>query len=82
MDLLQPDLPDLDRFALLVVDVQRGFDDTEHGGARNNPSCETDIAALLGQWRAKRRPVVFVRHDSTEATSPLRPGRPATTSSR
>ena len=29
MDIPAPDLPDLDRLALLVVDVQRGFDDAD-----------------------------------------------------
>lgn len=67
-----PDAADLDRLALLVVDVQRGFDDADHWGPRNNPSCEANVAALLEEWRDHGRPVVFVRHDSTEATSPLR----------
>ncbi len=69
------DLPNLDRLALIVVDVQRGFDDTEYWGPRNNPRCEDNIAALLTAWRDKHRPVVFVRHDSAGASSPLRPGQ-------
>jgi len=70
------EMPDLDRLALLVVDVQRGFDDAAHWGPRNNPCCEANISALLAEWRAHRRPVVFVRHDSAESASPLRPGQP------
>jgi nicotinamidase-related amidase len=62
--------------ALLVVDVQKGFDDAEYWGPRNNPDCEANIAALLAHWREQDRPVVFVRHDSDEAASPLRPDNP------
>jgi nicotinamidase-related amidase len=69
-------LPDLDRLALLVVDVQQGFDDAAYWGPRNNPRCEDNVAALLAEWRAHDRPVVFVRHDSAGAASPLRPGQP------
>ena len=76
MELPVPDLPDLDRTALLVVDVQQGFDDTDYWGPRNNPACEQNVAVLLAEWRAHSRPVVFVRHDSTEPASPLRPGQP------
>jgi nicotinamidase-related amidase len=62
--------------ALVVVDVQRAFDDEEYWGRRNNPGCEANVAALLAEWRAQGRPVVFVRHDSDEDVSPLRPGEP------
>jgi nicotinamidase-related amidase len=62
--------------ALLVIDVQKGFDDLDHWGPRNNPDCEANIAALLAHWRAHGRTVVFVRHDSDEPGSPLRAGGP------
>ena len=64
----------LDGHALVVVDVQRGFDDPAWGH-RNNPSCERNIEALIADWRRSERPLVFVRHDSTSETSPLRPGQ-------
>ena len=67
---------DLDRLALVVVDVQEAFEDHAYWGPRNNPGCEDNIAALLAQWRAHGRPVVFVRHDSDEPRSPLRPDQP------
>ena len=62
--------------ALLVVDVQQAFEDHEYWGRRNNPACEANIAALVAEWREQGRPVVFVRHDSDEEGSPLRPGEP------
>lgn len=61
--------------ALVVVDVQVGFDDPRWG-PRNNPSCERNVAALIRRWRQLRWPVVFVRHDSSDPSSPLAPGSP------
>jgi nicotinamidase-related amidase len=69
-------MPDLDRTALVVVDVQRAFDEAAVWGRRNNPECEANVAALLGSWRTSERPVVFVRHDSTEPGSSLAPDAP------
>jgi nicotinamidase-related amidase len=58
--------------ALLVIDVQIGFDDPSWG-ARNNPHAESNIARLLAFWRQTRRAIFHIRHDSTNAASPLRP---------
>lgn len=65
---------DLDSTALLVVDVQVGFDDASWG-PRNNPEAENNIGRLIAEWRSTRRPVVFIRHDSVLPESPLRPGQ-------
>lgn len=62
--------------ALIVVDVQRGFDDVAYWGPRDNPECESSIAALLAHWRERSWPIVFVRHDSTDPGSVLAPGAP------
>ncbi|MFI8913669.1 cysteine hydrolase family protein [Streptomyces sp. NPDC053513] len=59
--------------ALVVVDVQKGFE-SEFWGRRNNPEAERNIAALIDAWQETGRPVVFVRHDSKQAGSPLEPG--------
>ncbi|MFD6436359.1 cysteine hydrolase family protein [Streptomyces venezuelae] len=60
--------------ALVVVDVQKGFEEEEFWGTRNNPEADDNIASLLDVWQSTGRPVVFVRHDSTTPESPLRPG--------
>jgi len=62
--------------ALIVIDVQRGFDDAEYWGRRNNPSCEENIVRLIESWREKEWPIVFVKHDSATPASPLAPGSP------
>lgn len=58
--------------ALLVIDVQQGMEDPSWG-PRNNPEMEANTSRLIGEWRRTGRPMVFVRHDSTEIDSPLRP---------
>jgi nicotinamidase-related amidase len=60
------------RTALIVVDVQKGFDDAEFWGSRNNPACEDNVSALIDAWRSNEQPIVFVRHHWDEDGSPLR----------
>jgi len=38
---------DIGHAALVVVDVQRGFDDAGYWGRRNNPACEANVAAAF-----------------------------------
>lgn len=58
--------------ALLIVDVQQGFDDSVWG-KRNNSTAESHIEQLLKTWRETDRPVIHIQHMSHEAESPLRP---------
>ena len=64
------------RRALIVVDVQRGFEDAAYWGPRNNPACEDNIAKLIATWRASGQPIVRVVHDSNTPGSPLAAGTP------
>ena len=47
--------------ALVVIDVQRAFDDIGWG-ARNNPQAEANMAAILAAWRSHGRPVIHIHH--------------------
>ena len=60
--------------ALIIIDVQKGFD-APVWGRRNNPQAEDNIARLLEAWRRTKRPVIHVQHMSRNLQSPLRPGQ-------
>jgi nicotinamidase-related amidase len=60
--------------ALVIVDVQKGFEEADFWGPRNNPGADDNIARLIDVWQSSGRPVVFVRHDSSKPGSPLRLG--------
>jgi nicotinamidase-related amidase len=60
--------------ALVVIDVQKGFD-APQWGRRNNPQAEDNIARLLEAWRRTNRPVIHIQHMSRNPASPLRPGQ-------
>ena len=62
--------------ALILIDIQQGFDDLKYWGPRNNPAAEANAAKLLAAWRASGRPLFHVQHLSTTPGSPLRPGQP------
>lgn len=58
--------------ALIIIDVQRGFD-APSWGTRNNLHAEQRIAELLEAWRNAERPVWHIQHVSHGPNSPLRP---------
>ncbi len=62
--------------ALLVIDAQKGVNDTNYyGGAkgkRNNLNAEKNIISILKSCREKKRQVVFTLYDSRENGSPLK----------
>lgn len=59
--------------ALLVIDMQLGFDDSAWG-PRNNPGAELNVAALIAAWRTAKLPVIHVHHDSPDPDGRMRPG--------
>jgi nicotinamidase-related amidase len=62
--------------ALVVIDMQRGFDDLEFWGPTANPDCEANVAALIESFTSAGEPIVVVRHDSRTPRSPLHPDNP------
>ena len=59
--------------ALLIIDMQRAFDDLDFWGPTTNPACEANVTALVEAWQAADEPIVVVRHDSVSPGSPLNP---------
>jgi nicotinamidase-related amidase len=62
--------------ALIVIDVQQGFQINDYWGPRNNPAADDNIALILDAWTAADRPIVVVHHDSGNPDSPLTPSHP------
>jgi len=60
--------------ALVIIDVQKGFNNPSWGN-RNNPDAEERIGLLLSAWRKNSQPVIHVQHCSLDPDSPLRPGQ-------
>lgn len=65
-----------DNAALIVVDVQDGFDDEALIGKRNNPDADRNIESIINLWERTRRPIVVVQHNSVSAQSVLNPSKP------
>ncbi len=62
--------------ALVMIDVQRGFEREDRWGRRDNPHAEANMEELQRAWLATDRPVVVVQHDSVEPGSTLSPADP------
>lgn len=58
--------------ALILIDIQKGFDNLSYwGGERNNPQAEENAARLLQRWREKSLPVFHIQHCSPNPASLL-----------
>ncbi len=60
------------RPALILVDIQKGFDNINYwGGERNNPDAELRASELLSCWRQYQLPLFHIQHCSSNPLSPL-----------
>jgi len=67
MSILQSDWP-----ALILIDIQKGFENPDYwGGQRNNPDAELRASELLKIWRENNLPIFHIKHCSTIPTSLL-----------
>src|SRR3979409_852759 len=65
----------ISRPALIIVDVQRAFDEWEAAGKRrNNPQAVARIAQLLAAFRTSNAPIFHIRHASMRLNSSFAPG--------
>ncbi|MBB4185423.1 cysteine hydrolase family protein [Sinorhizobium terangae] len=60
---------------LIPIDMQQAFD-AAPWPPRWNDRVDENGLTLLAAWRAAKRPIIHVRHDSVEEGSTLRPDRP------
>lgn len=61
-----------DRPALILIDIQKAFDNIEYwGGQRNNPKAEKNAGELLRIWRENKLPIFHIKHCSSTPTSAL-----------
>jgi nicotinamidase-related amidase len=66
-----------ERPALILIDIQKGFDDIQYwGGNRNNPGAEIEAGRLLEYWRENNLPIFHVKHCSGTPGSRLAEGNP------
>ena len=62
---------------LLLIDIQKGFENEAHwGGNRNNKDAEQKCATLLDKWRSLKLPIFHIMHESQDPNSLLHPSKP------
>jgi len=67
----------LDNPALILIDIQKGFQDVAYwGGDRNNINAEEKASELLEIWRSKKLPIFHVQHCSSNPNSILNETNP------
>ncbi|MEJ7625748.1 MAG: cysteine hydrolase family protein [Ferruginibacter sp.] len=67
MNISKTDMP-----ALILIDIQKGFDNIEYwGGQRNNLNAEENAGELLKLWRKNNLPVFHIMHCSSNPESLL-----------
>lgn len=66
-----------DNPALILIDIQKAFNDFAYwGGDRNNPQAEDNAALLLKFWRQNSLPIFHIKHCSSNPSSPMAKGHP------
>lgn len=60
------------RPALILIDIQKAFDNLNYwGGQRNNPNAENNAGKLLKFWRDSDLPIFHIKHCSSNPASLL-----------
>ena len=65
-----------DKPTLILIDIQKGFEDLDYWGPRNNPEAEKIAGKLLAHWRKLGLPLFHVQHCSTNPNSKLAESNP------
>lgn len=61
-----------DKPALILIDIQKGFDNLDYwGGQRNNLDAENKAGELLEIWRKNKLPIFHIKHCSSTPASLL-----------
>ncbi len=58
--------------ALVLIDIQKGFDE-DFWGVRNNPNAEKRMIEILDFFRKNKMPIIHIKHNSLNPKSPLHP---------